>query len=95
MEGRHLLQPRSAVRRATQMFATGDGRILAELCRWGDQARPEDLPPRLGLAGMLSRRDLFVGDTFDADYVGPTSIGMRAWHLQRAQGDTLLGLVRG
>ncbi|KAF1703081.1 hydrolase [Pseudoxanthomonas suwonensis] len=45
--------------------------------------------------GCSADETFFVGDTFDADYVGPTSIGMRAWHLQRAQGDTLLGLVRG
>jgi len=34
-------------------------------------------------SGVSAEHCLFVGDTFDADYVGPIAVGMEAFHLTR------------
>lgn len=47
------------------------------------------------LLGEEPSRILFVGDTERADVVGPKAVGMKAVHLNRRAGQTLLSVIAG
>jgi HAD superfamily hydrolase (TIGR01549 family) len=49
----------------------------------------------IDLVGVPPERILFVGDTVRADVEGPRAVGMKAVHLNRSAGDTLVSVIAG
>ncbi|MCV9963697.1 HAD family hydrolase [Pararhizobium sp. BT-229] len=57
--------------------------------------QPEIYRAAIDLVGVTPERILFVGDTIRADVEGPCAVGMKAVHLDRSAGDTLVSVIAG
>lgn len=57
--------------------------------------QPEIYRAAIDLVGVPPERILFVGDTVRADVEGPSAVGMKAVHLNRSAGNTLVSVIAG
>lgn len=57
--------------------------------------QPEIYRAAIDLVGVPPERILFVGDTVRADVEGPRAVGMKAVHLNRSAGNTLVSVIAG